>query len=272
MKPLILITNDDGVNSPGLYAAAEAVSTLGEILVVAPHIQQTGMGRSFPKTKDVGVIDELQINLKGGIHPFYAVHGSPAQTVAHAVLEIAPKLPDLCISGINYGENVGGTVFISGTIGAALEASCYGIPAIAISIGTNSPQLYSKPHCRENWDVVINLVHKFALFVLHHGLSPNVALLNINIPSEVTQETEVRTTHQSRQNYHICAKPEKRDFSTKLQLPIKIDIDNDILEPNSDVYAFTVDGVISVTPIGTDLTARDSSGMPVLITSTIDNV
>jgi 5'-nucleotidase len=270
MKPLILVTNDDGVQSPGLRAAAEALNKLGEILVVAPKTQQTGMGRAFPKHEGLGIIEMLKDRIEEKVHPYYAVHGSPAQAVAHGVLEIAPKRPALCISGINYGENLGGTNLISGTVGAALEAACYGIPALAISIGAKSSEQYLKPYCRQDWEVVIYFVRKFASLVLSHGLPPNVSLLNINIPSEATQETEVRTTCQSRQNYYMCAEPEKRDFSVNFRLPVKVDIDYDTLEPDSDIYAFVVDGVVSVTPIGTDLTVRDILSAPVRITAAID--
>ncbi len=265
MNPLIMVTNDDGIDSPGLWAAAEALGTLGEVLVVAPYKQQTGMGRAFPKLDHVGIIKIFEKKIEDTVHSYYAVHGSPAQAVAHGVLEIAPKLPDLCVSGVNYGENVGGTLFISGTVGAALEASCYRIPALAISLGASSSEQYSKPYCHRDWEVVTHFVREFASLVLCHGLPPNVALLNVNIPSEATQETEVRTTCQSRQNYYVCSKPENRDFSTDCRLPLKLEIDYDALEPNSDVYAFVVDRVVSVTPIGTDLTVRDAFGGPVRI-------
>lgn len=265
MKPLILVTNDDGVQSPGLRAAAEALSPLGDILVVAPKTQQTGMGRAFPKNEGIGIIEIQQAKIEDRAYPYYAVHGSPAQAVAHGVLEIAPRRPDICISGINYGENLGGTNFISGTVGAALEAACYGIPALAVSIGANSADQYTKLYCRKDWEVVMYFAHKFASFILCHGLPPYVALLNINIPTVATRETEVRTTSQSRQNYYMCTAPEKRDFSKNFRLPVKIDIDYDTLESDSDIYAFVVDGVVSVTPIGTDLTVRDTSGVPFLI-------
>lgn len=265
MKPLILITNDDGVQSPGLRAAAEALSTLGEVLVVAPNTQQTGMGRAFPKDGNLGVIEVIQNKIGGKEHPYYAVHGSPAQAVAHGVLEVAPKLPALCVSGINYGENVGGTIFISGTVGAALEASCYGIPALAISIGANSWEQYSKPYCPQDWETAIYFARTFASFVLGRGLPPNVAVLNVNIPSEATRGTEIRTTCQSRQNYYICTKPEKRDFAKSFRLPVEVEIDYNTLERDSDVYAFVVDRVVSVTPVGTDLTIRDPLGVPVQI-------
>jgi 5'-nucleotidase len=267
MNPLILVTNDDGVQSPGLRAAAEALSPLGEILVVAPIAQQTGMGRAFPKNGNVGIIEVFQNQIEDKVHPYYAVHGSPAQAVAHGVLEIAPRLPDLCISGINYGENLGGTNFISGTVGAALEAACYGIPALAISIGAKSYEQYSKPYCRHEWEVAMHFTRKLASPVLRHDLPPKVALLNINIPSEATKETEIRFTCQSRQNYFVCAEPEKREFPKNFRLPVKIEIDYDALEPDSDIYAFIVDGVVSVTPMGTDLSVRDASGAPVRITA-----
>jgi len=265
MNPLILITNDDGVRSPGLRAAAEAVSPFGEILVAAPIEQQTGMGRSFPKHEGIGVIEVFQGQIEDKIHPYYAIHGSPAQAVAHGVLEIADRLPTLCVSGINYGENLGGTNFISGTVGAAMEAACYGIPALAISIGAKSSEQYSNPYCHQDWEVVIHLVRKIASKVLCRGLPQNVALLNINIPSEATKETDIRLTSQSRQNYYICTEPEKRELSKSFKLPVKVEIDFETLEQDSDIYAFVVDRVVSVTPMGTDLTVRNACGGPVSI-------
>ena len=133
MKPLIIVTNDDGVYSPGLCAAAEAVQDLGDLLVVAPRFQQTSMGRSFPKSKDVGIIEKIKIMLNGCEIEAYGVHGSPAHAVSHGILELAYRKPDLCISGINYGENLGLSISCSGTIGAAFEADSYDIPSIAIS-------------------------------------------------------------------------------------------------------------------------------------------
>lgn len=270
MKPLLLVTNDDGVDSPGLRAAAESLVELGDILIVAPHTQQTGMSRAFPKHDNLGVIDVLQNKIGDNIHQYYAVHGSPAQAVAHAVLEIAPRLPNLCVSGINYGENLGGTLFISGTVGAALEASCYGIPTIAVSLGAQSFEQYEKPYCRDDWETAIHFVRMFASSVLQQGLPPKVAAVNINIPSKATCETEVRLTTQSRQNYHICTKPENRDFSSGMRLPVKISIDFDALEHESDIYAFVIDRVVSITPIGTDLTVRDAFGSPIQIVNAID--
>jgi 5'-nucleotidase len=105
-KPSILLTNDDGIRSPGLWAAAEALSELGFVTVVAPRAQSSGSGRSMPITSD-GVICEVQVEIRGKTWKVYAVGGSPAQAVQHGIFEITEGTPDLVVAGINYGENVG---------------------------------------------------------------------------------------------------------------------------------------------------------------------
>ena len=105
-KPLILFTNDDGIDSPGLWAAVEALAGLGELLVVAPREQQSGTGRSMPVTSE-GRIYERVHRVNGSEITVYAVDGTPAQAVQHGVLELSPRLPSLVVSGINYGENAG---------------------------------------------------------------------------------------------------------------------------------------------------------------------
>jgi len=105
-KPLILLTNDDGIRSPGLWAAADALSELGFVVVAAPREQSSGYGRSLPNSSD-GVIREEEVTVRGKTWKVFAVGGSPAQAVQCGVLEIAPRQPDLVVAGINYGENVG---------------------------------------------------------------------------------------------------------------------------------------------------------------------
>ena len=130
-RPLILVTNDDGLLSPGLHAAAEAVADLGELLLVAPATQQTAMSRAFFGGPDAGMIERVDPHIGGCPVPGYAITGSPVMAVTHAVLELADRPIALCVSGVNYGENIGGTIGVSGTIGAALEADAHGIPAVA---------------------------------------------------------------------------------------------------------------------------------------------
>jgi 5'-nucleotidase len=120
----ILLTNDDGIESPGLWAAANALRPLGTVHVVAPREQHSGAGRSMPVTSD-GIIHERIIHINGYEWKAYAVGGSPAQTVEHAILEILSFKPQVIISGINFGENLGVGITASGTIGAALEGACW---------------------------------------------------------------------------------------------------------------------------------------------------
>src|SRR5690348_4311153 len=133
-SPLILVTNDDGLLSPGLHAAAEAVADLGDLLIAAPATQQTAMSRAFVRDARAGVIERVELHVAGRTVAGYAISGSPVMAVTHAVLELADRPIRLCISGVNYGENIGGTIAMSGTVGAALEADAYGIPGIAAAI------------------------------------------------------------------------------------------------------------------------------------------
>ncbi|MBI5568022.1 MAG: 5'/3'-nucleotidase SurE, partial [Chloroflexi bacterium] len=123
-RPLILITNDDGITSKGLRIAAEVLEPLGELLITAPHQQQSGAGRSMPSTSE-GRIYRHELSING--HPIagYGIEGTPAQVVQHGLFEIAERKVDLVVSGINYGENLGEGVTVSGTVGATLESASF---------------------------------------------------------------------------------------------------------------------------------------------------
>lgn len=256
MKPLILITNDDGILSPGLQAAAQAVSELGDILIVAPRFQQTSMSRAFPKGENIGIIEKFELKVNGANVLGYGVHGSPAHAVSHAVLELSDRKPSLCVSGINYGENVGLSILASGTIGAAFEAHSYNIPGIAINVEASICMQHSCEYGMLAWEIPIYFTRMFAERVLAEGLPPEIALLNINIPSNATDSTPVRLTSLSRQDYFVFTKPAVRDFSKPFNLNVEVDIDEEKLEAGSDIKAFGVDRVVSVTPITWNLTAQ----------------
>ena len=256
MKPLILITNDDGILSPGLHAAAEAVMDFADLLIVAPHTQQTSMGRSFPKTDDIGIIDGHELILNGVISKAYGVHGSPATAVSHAILELADRKPDLCISGINYGENIGLSLSCSGTVGAAFEANSYDIPSIAISLEVPIENQHSNEFGKINWSAAKYFTRIIAKYILKNNLDPQIALLNINVPSNANENTEVLITRQSRQNYFIFNKPEKREFTHKHRLSVSLEINKETLEINSDIYAFVYKRAVSITPVTWDMTAN----------------
>ena len=141
-KCQILLTNDDGIQSPGLWAAAEALSDIGYVTVAAPRDQSSGSGRSLPSTSD-GIIRPEMLTVRGKQWTVYAVGGTPAQAVLHGILEIMKRKPDLVVSGINYGENVATGVTISGTVGAAMEAASQGVPALASSLETDQTMHFS---------------------------------------------------------------------------------------------------------------------------------
>ena len=121
--PLILITNDDGIASIGLRSAAEACDPLGEVLIFAPTVQQSGAGRSCRPPKAASFRRIVAIN--GRTIAGYAVEGTPAQVVQHGLFEIAERAVDLVVSGINYGENLGEGITVSGTVGATLESASF---------------------------------------------------------------------------------------------------------------------------------------------------
>ena len=254
-RPLILLTNDDGIESPGIRAAAEAVLDLGDLIIAAPAKQQSGMGRAFPRLEDTGIIETSCIRINGQEIPAYGVHGSPALAVAHGILEIADRKPDLCISGINYGENLGQTVTCSGTLGAAIEAASQGIPAIAVSLEANLSiqRLEQLPGAR--LDTSGEILRAAAQRILAKENVMQADIWNINVPAEAEDPKDYRITTQSRQNYFCFQKPQKRDFSRPFRLTSKISIDMDTLERDSDIYAVYVDRKISVTPLTIDMTA-----------------
>lgn len=255
MKPLILITNDDGVYSPGLQAAAEAVAGLGDVLIAAPRYQQTGMSRALNSGEGAGIIEETTIRLQGEAHRAYGIHATPALAVVHAVLELAPRQPDLCISGINYGENIGMTIAASGTVGAALEAAALGIPSLAVSRGAPLIHHRAQQYGALDWTVAAAVTRRLAERFLRYGLPPQVDVLNVNVPDDATSETAIRATIQSRQQHVYFTRPAPRDRTRPLALPLADTVDRQSLEPDSDIQAFLYDRVISVSPLTARLAA-----------------
>lgn len=259
-RPLILITNDDGIASPGIQAAVRAVAGLGEIIVSAPAVQQSGMGRSFPRKEDTGIIDRSEVLSGAKRIPTYAVHGSPAQAVAHAVLELTDRLPDLCISGVNYGENLGMSVTCSGTLGAAFEAVSLGIPAIAVSVAADlsiqrREDLPAVPD-GGSWQAAEMLLHYITEKVVAQGFPAEADILNVNLPADIVDPGNYRLTTLSRQNYFNFLKPEKRDYTRPFQLPSKILVNEETLEKDSDIYALYVEKKISVTPLSLQMSVK----------------
>ena len=253
-SPLILVTSDDGFGSPGLHAAVAAVSPLGELIVAAPRWQQTGAGRSLPDSF-TGSIHEETIEVNGQLFVAYAVEGSPAQVVQHTMLELAPRLPDLVVCGINYGENLGNGITVSGTVGAALEAAAFGSAALAVSLGV--PKIYHRSHSPEvNFDIAGHFTSYFARWLLTQELPFDADVLKLDVPASATTETPWRVTRVSRQRYYLPVASRKNALFLPGPLDYEQGFDPDRLEPDSDIYAFAIDQVVSVSALSSDLTAR----------------
>ncbi|MEJ2209818.1 MAG: 5'/3'-nucleotidase SurE [Anaerolineae bacterium] len=257
-QPLILVTCDDGIESPGLRAAVRAVLPLGDVIVSAPCDQQTGAGRSLPASSD-GAIHEVDYAVDGQRVAAYGLRGSPAQAVLYALVELVPRRPALCVSGINFGENVGSGVTASGTVGAAMEAADCGIPSLAVSLETDKAYHYQHSDLVD-FDTATYFTRIMSQRLLAGKMPPDVDVLKLDIPAEATPATPWRVTRLSRQRYFEALPSGRRYLAEKRRLGYHMVIDRAHLEPDSDIHALAVDRVVSVTPLSLDLTSRVGLG------------
>lgn len=254
----ILITNDDGIGSPGLLAAAEALSALGEVTVVAPRVQQTSKGRSFSRTSD-GIIEEQPLTLSDGRQiRAYAVGATPAQVVIHALYEIMPVRPDLAISGINFGENAGNCVTISGTMGAAFEFASSGLPTIAASLQLPAETANYYDHDQDiDFSAAGHFTALFGRYLLENGLPEGVDIFKLEVPFSATTETPWRVTRHSRLRcFDIKIDREDSWQSRATVVGVPMHLAPGQAQPGTDLSAIRVDGVVSLTPMNIDMTAR----------------
>ncbi len=264
MAPLIIVVNDDGVFSPGLHAAAEAVMPLGDVLVIAPRYQQTGMGRSFPREEGLGIIETIPLTIGGKQITAYAVHASPAYTVAYAILEIAGRKPDLCISGINYGENLGRNINCSGTVGAAFEANSHGVAALAVSMEVPVSLQHTEEYPILNWHAAQEVTKHFAAHILANGLENHIAVWNINVPASASAKTPIRLTRLCNETCNEFQPPPKRDWGNPYRIQSRM-LPTVSSCPEEDMYAVYIDKVISATPLQWDCTAQGSFHLPEIL-------
>ncbi|MEM4724835.1 MAG: 5'/3'-nucleotidase SurE, partial [Candidatus Hadarchaeum sp.] len=192
-------------------------------------------------------IDDVEIRA-------FAVDKPPAQAVRYGLLCLLPRMPDLAISGINYGENLGASITISGTIGAALETASFGIPTLAASLETEKKYHFSQsPDI--NFHTASVFVQRWAKWLLSHGMPDGVDILKLDVPSTANPDTLWRMTRVSRQQYWVS--PVTVDLQGQRHLSGYIrEIDYETLEPDSDIHAVVVDRVVSITPLTIDLTAK----------------
>ena len=238
-KVRILISNDDGIDAPGIYALASAIKKIGEVFVTAPDKQQSAVGHAITMNYP------LRANkfYKNGKFFGYAVDGTPADAVKLAVNSLMKQPPDIIISGINHGANTAISIIYSGTVSAATEGTILGIPSIAVSLAT-----YGKPDFR----YAANIAVKIAAAVLKNGL-PKGTLLNVNVPA--VNEKYIRGIKVTRQSnavwedwFETRRDPNNKEYYWLTGRLIASDKSED-----TDQYAVE-NNYVSITPIQYELT------------------
>ena len=250
----ILLTNDDGIRSPGLWAAAEALSSLGFVTVAAPREQSSGAGRSMPITSD-GKLQKEEVTIDGKTWTVYAVGGTPAQAVQHGILELMDEPPDLVVAGINYGENLSLGVTVSGTVGAALEGAALGIPSLAVSLEM-SKDYYLSYSEEIDFSAAKHFTQLFANLLLNEKMFVDVDVLKVDIPCDASPQTDWLVTRLSRHPYYVPVAPHRRSLEDATPMGFDIILDEDAVQRGTDVRAMAIDRVVSVTPLSLDLTSR----------------
>ena len=228
--PRILVTNDDGVYSEGLHALADALRSIGDVFVVAPLGEASAIGHALTIARPL----RLE-RLREGV---YSVDGTPADCVNLAIVKLLPRRPSLVVSGINRGGNMGDDVFYSGTVGAAREATFFGVHAIAVSLAARADLDYS-PAAR--------FARRLSKMVLERGL-PERTLLNVNVPPG--RPTGVAITVQGRRS-HEGTILEGLDPRHRTYYWIEEGRDDWVSDELSDIFAVR-SGLISVSPLQTD--------------------
>ena len=254
-KPLILLTNDDGINSPGLAAAASSLDPLGELLIIAPLNQQTSMGRSRKAFgAGDGTLKEIRVTYQDQSWIGYGIEASPARAVEHAVKEIADRPLSLVVSGINYGENVSTIITVSGTVGAALEAAYWGVPALAVSqeITGTDYHSYSKS---VDFSSAAHFTHLTAAVILKNELPFDADVIKLEVPLSASPETKCVVTRLDRKQYYETKIEERKSYFSSPATVKHFAQKGFYSDTGTDAYALSK-GWVSITPLSIDLTSR----------------
>jgi 5'-nucleotidase len=233
----ILLTNDDGYEAPGLRALAEALQGFATVSIVAPSREQSGAAQSLTLRQPIvcHAIKDRE----------WAIDGTPADCVIVALHKLLPERPDMVISGINFGANLGENVYYSGTVGAAREAALHHLPAIAMSLCSKTPKV--------NFANAARVAKSAAEIVLKEGL-PDQVLLNVNVPEPWTGG--VAFTRQSKKITRNQLTEGKDPRGRQYFWLFEQKIDKDV-NPDSD-YAAIFSGSVSITPLHLDPTHTES--------------
>ncbi len=239
----ILVTNDDGIDSQGIYALVQALKEIGDVTVVAPILEQSAVGHGITMQIPLRVIETN----KGGQFFGYAVNGTPADCVKIGIRNIMNEAPDLVVSGINHGSNTAINIIYSGTVSAAREASILDVPSIAISV-TN--------HVARHFEFAGKVAKMLALEIEGKDL-PKGTLLNVNVPDVPESEIKgILVTKQGKSKwddvYEQRQDPYGRDYywltGNLMEVDKELSIDQVAVKQN----------YVSVSPIHFDLTDYDT--------------
>jgi 5'-nucleotidase len=241
MKPLILVTNDDGVTAPGIRAVSERLRDLGEVVVAAPDRERSAASHSISLDRPLRV-DEVEAGV-------YAIDGTPVDCVYLALLHLVPRRPALVVSGINNGFNLGSDVFYSGTVAGAVEGALRGVPALAVSLERRRPQDFSH---------AAGFAHALAAELVRRGSGalPDASLLSVNVPAGPIRG--YRITFLGRRVYRDQVDV-RQDLRGRSYYWIGGPEENATDLPGSDCSAVR-GGLASVTPLGLDLTHTRLAG------------
>lgn len=237
----ILVSNDDGIQSPGLHALVRELAGWGEIWIVAPDREQSAVGHAITLSEPIRL---FPWEVEGADHTF-AISGTPADCVKLALTELMPAPPDLVISGINRGENTGISVIYSGTVSAATEGTINGIPSLAVSLAS-----FTSP----DFAAAARIARRIADHVAQRGL-PHDTLLNINVPClHDAQIRGVRVVRQGRARFQetFMKRADPRGKTYYWMDGAKIPHE----EADTD-SAWLHQGYVTVTPIRLDLTHHE---------------
>lgn len=247
MTRRILVTNDDGYQSFGLIAVAEALSELGAVTVVAPETDMSGVGHSVSIKYPVKVAP-----VRDRAVPTYRCSGTPADCVVVGTYDLCGGRPDLVVSGINRGANLGDDLNYSGTVAAAIEGTILGMPSMAVSLAASWPE-----HARDHhWKTAAAYAVEAARDVFANGLPP-LTLLNLNVPNLPAQDVgETRWTVQGRKLYRDRV-DRRSDPRGGTYYWLWGSFDETTIVEGTDLAAIR-DGCVSITPISIDRTDRET--------------
>jgi len=243
-EPLILVSNDDGIDSNGIYVLAMEMMKLGEVFVVAPDRQQSAVGHALTVSKPLRISKYQRIDIKNG----FAINGTPADCVKLAISRILHRKPDLVVSGINHGQNTSVNMLYSGTVSAATEGMLVGIPSMAISLSSYDL----------NSDMSASGIYSYRIAKeLLENKMPLGTFINVNIPNlEIGKIKGMRITKQSNSSWDDAYEKRIDPFGKEYYWFSGVYNTNDN-NPESDDIAVT-EGFVSITPVHYNLTNFDA--------------